>query len=159
MEIHLRLGSRLMSLRHVAQFERSARLGEDLWAALADMVTHRGIRQTRRAVFIDQPGMDAPSGMPLLLWSIQIRAQHRIDRRLERLQPRRNPLRGLTRRRDSRGQRLAHRAPVNRMLVGQRPDRQTVNPMISTDHREQLHPRPHPPDPHLRDHRSGPSGR
>jgi hypothetical protein len=38
--------------------------------------------------------------MALLFGRIDIAAQHLIDRRLKRLQPRRNPLRGLARRRD-----------------------------------------------------------
>ncbi len=64
---------------------------------------------------------------------------------LERLQPRRDPLRCFARRRNRRLQRLAHRAPMHAMLVGQRPNRQPVNPVIAANLREQLHPRPHPP--------------
>ena len=46
---------------------------------------------------------------------------------------------------------------MHTMLVGQRPNRQPINPMIAANHRELLHPEPHPP-PHLRDQQSGLSG-
>ena len=36
-------------------------------------------------------------------------------------------------------QRLTHRAPVHTMPVGQRPNRQPLNPMIAADRRELLH--------------------
>jgi hypothetical protein len=47
---------------------------------------------------------------------------------------------------------------VHPMLIGQRTDRQPLNPMIPPDHRELLHLRPHPPDPTFVTTRSGPSG-
>ena len=159
MKIHLRLGRRRMDPRHEPQAQRPARLGQDLRAALADMIPHRRIRQAHRAVLVDQPGPDAPRGMVLLLGRVQIRLQRGVDRRLERLQPRRHPLRGLPRRRDLRLQRLAHRAPVHTVFVGQRPNRQPVDSMITANRRKLLHPRPHPPAPHLRDQRSRQSGR
>src|SRR6478736_650887 len=55
MKVHLRLGRRRMGLRHVSQLKGPARLGEDLRAALAAMVTHRRIRHAHRVVLIDQP--------------------------------------------------------------------------------------------------------
>ena len=61
------------------------------------------------------------------------------------LQPRRNPLGHLALRRNRRLQRLAHRATVNVMLIGQRPNRHPVHPMIATNRRELLHLRLHPP--------------
>ena len=73
MKIHLRLGRRRMDLRHEPQVQRPARLGQDLRAALADMIPHRRIRQAHRAVLVDQPGPDAPRGMALLLGRVQIR--------------------------------------------------------------------------------------
>jgi hypothetical protein len=159
MEIDLRLGRRLMGLWHISQLQRSARLGEDLWAAIANMVAHSRIRQADRVVLIEQPGPDAPRGMALLLGRIQVTAQHGVDCRLERLQPRCDAPRGLPRWRDRRFQRLAHRAPMHPMSVGQRPNRQPVDPMITTNRRILLHPRPHPQSPHLHDQRSGLSGR
>src|SRR6478609_3797048 len=144
MKVHLRLGRRRMGLRHVSQLKGPARLGEDLRAALADMVTHRRIRQAHRVVLIDQPGQDPPRRMALLLGRIQVTAQHGVDRGLERLQPRRDPLRGLARRRNRRFQRLTHGAPVHTVLVGQPPNRQPVDPMIAANRRKLLHPRPHP---------------
>src|SRR6476660_2680268 len=144
MKVHLRLGRRRMGLRHVSQLKGPARLGEDLRAALADMVTHRRIRQAHRVVLIDQPGQDPPRRMALLLGRIQVTAQHGVDRGLERLQPRRDPLRGLARRRNRRFQRLTHGAPVHTVLVGQPPNRQPVDPMTAANRRKLLHPRPHP---------------
>jgi len=55
MKVDLGLGRRRMGLRHVSQLQRLARLGEDLRAALADMIAHRRIRQSLRAMLIDQP--------------------------------------------------------------------------------------------------------
>jgi hypothetical protein len=71
-----------MGLRHVSQLQRPARLGEDLRAALADMVTHRRVRQAHRVVLIDQPGEDPPRRMALLLGRIQVIAHHCVDRGL-----------------------------------------------------------------------------
>ena len=59
------------------------------------MIAHRRIRQPRRTVLVDEPGQDAPRGIALLFGSIQIAAQHGVDRGLERLQPWRYPLRDL----------------------------------------------------------------
>jgi len=128
-----------MGLRHEPHLQRFARLGEDLRAALAYIVTHRRVRQLARAVFIDQPGQHPSRRVPLLLRGIQIRPQHRIDRTLVWLQPRRDPQRGLPRRRHRRLQGLAHRAPMHTMPAGQRPNRQLLNPMIAADRRKQLH--------------------
>ena len=129
-----------MCLRHISQLQRPARLGEDLRAALADMITHRRIRQSLRAMLIDQPRQNPSRCMALLFGRIQITAQHGVDRRLERLQPWRYPLRSLPRRRDRRLQRLTHRAPMHTVLVGQRPNRQPVDPVIASNRRELLHP-------------------
>ena len=64
-----------------APFGRAlARLGQDLRAALADMIAHRGIRQVGRAVLIDQPCQNPSRRMPLLSRGIHIRSQHRVDR-------------------------------------------------------------------------------
>ena len=109
------------------------------------MITHRGIRQARRAVLIDQPGQNPSRCVSLLLRGVQIRTQHVVNRGLERLQPRRHPQRRLPRRRHRRLQRLAHRTAMHTMLVCQRPDRQPLDPMIPADRRELLHLRPHPP--------------
>ena len=122
-EVDLGLSAGFMGLGHIPQLQRPARLSEDLRAALADMITHRRIRQPLCAMLIDQAGQDPPRSMTLLLRRIQITAQHGIDRRLERLQPRRYPRSGLAGRRHRRGQRLTHRAPMHPVLVGQPPNR------------------------------------
>jgi hypothetical protein len=140
MKVDLRLGRRRMCLRHISQLQRPAQLSEDLRAALADMITHRRIRQSHRAMFIDQPRQKAPGCMALLFGRIQITAQHAVDRRLERLQPWRDPLRGLPRLRDRRLQRLTHGAPVHTVFVGQRPNRQPVDPVVAANRRKLLHP-------------------
>lgn len=140
MEIDLGLRSRPIRLGHKPRVQRSARLGSDLRATPTDVIAHRRVRQARRIMLVDQPRQNPSRGVALLLRGIQIRTQHLVNRRLERRQPRRHPVRSLTRRRHRRFQRLAHRPPMDPMLLGQRPDRQTLDPMIPPDRRELLHP-------------------
>ena len=142
-EVDFALSGRLVGLRDVPQLQRPARFSQNLRAPLADMITHRRIRQPLCAMLIDQAGQDPPRSMTLLLRRIQITAQHGIDRRLERLQPRRYPRSGLAGRRHRRGQRLTHRAPMHPVLVGQPPNREPLDPVITPDRLELLHPR-HP---------------
>jgi hypothetical protein len=153
-KVDLGLGGRRMGLRHVSQLQRPARIGQDLRATLADIITHRRIRQPHRVMLIHQPRQNPSRRVPLLARRIQVTAQHGIDRRLERRQPRRHPHSNLPRRRHGRLQRLAHRAPMHTVLIGQRPNRQSIDPVITPNRRELLHPRPHPP-PHLRNQKSG----
>jgi hypothetical protein len=94
----------------------------------ADMIAQRRIRQTHRAMLVDQPSQNPSRSVPLLLGRIQVTAQHLVDRRLERLQPRRAPVLGLARLRNRLLQRLAHCAPMHMMLTRQRPDRQPIHP-------------------------------
>ena len=68
-EVDLCLGAGLIGLRHEPRLQRAARLGQHLRAALADVITHRRIRQPRRPVLIDQSGQQPPRGMTLLLLS------------------------------------------------------------------------------------------
>jgi hypothetical protein len=146
-EVHLGLGRRQMRLRHAALLQRPARLGGNLRAALGDVVPHPRVRQILRAVLVHQPGQNPPSRMTLLLRRVQITAQHLVDRRLERLQPRRGPHRYLAWQRDRTRQRLPHRAPVHPVLGRKLPNRQPVDPRIASDRGEQLHPRSHPSTP------------
>src|SRR5215211_28235 len=85
--------------------------------------------------------------MTLLLRRVQITARHLVDRRLERLQPRRGPHRYLAWRRDRTRHRLPHRAPVHPVLGRKLPNRQPLDPRIASDRGEQLHPRSHPSTP------------
>ncbi len=115
-EVDFALSGRLVGLRDIPQLQRPARFSQNLRAPLAQMITHRRVRQRLRAMLIDQPGQDPPRGVALLLRGVQIAAQHLISRRLERLQPRRCPRRRLARRRHRRLERLAHRAPMHPVL-------------------------------------------
>lgn len=139
-EVDLGLRAGLIGLRHIPQLQGPARISQDLRAAFADMITHRRIRQPLCAMLIDQPGQHSPRSVALLLRCIQIAEQHGVDRRLERLQPRRHPRGGLTLRRHRRGQRLAHRAPMHPVLVSQPPNREPLDPMITPNRLELLHP-------------------
>jgi len=141
-EVHLSLGRRRMGLRHAPGLQRPARLRGDLRPPSRDIIPHRRIRQIGRAVLIDQPGRHPARGMPLLPRRLQVTAQHLIDRRLERLQPRRAAHRRLARRRHRARQRLPHRPPVHMMPVRQLPDRAALHPPVTPDRSEQLHPRP-----------------
>jgi len=153
MEVHLGFGRRQMGLRHKALLQRPARLGGDLRAALTDVIAHRRVRQLARAVLVTQPRKDAPGRVALLLRRVQITAQHRVDRRLERLQPRRGARRCLALRRNRARQRLPHRAPVHVIPVRQLAYRALLDPRIPSDRSEQPHPRPQPLDP-FRDHQT-----
>ena len=131
-----------MGLWHERLLGRSAGRGPDLRATLRDVVTHRRIRQVAHVVFIDQPGQHPPGGVALLARCGQVDGEHRVDQRLGRVQLRRRTHRGLPFRRDRVLQCLPHRAPMHPVAVGQRPDRETIAPMITTYRLEQLHPRP-----------------
>ena len=158
-EVDLGLRARFMGLRHERLRRRPAGLGPDLRPPLRHVVAHRRVRHLR-VVLIDQPGQHPTGGVPLLPRRVQILGQHRVDRRLERLQLRRHPHRRLPRRRDRAAQRLPHRAPVHVMLVRQLADRQPLDPGVMPDRSEQLHPGLHPFGPFqlgdfLRNHRAG----
>jgi len=147
MEVHLGFGRRQMGLRHKALLQRPTGLGGDLRAALTDVIAHRRVRQLARVVLVDQPRKNAPGGVALLLRRVQITAQHRVDRGLEWLQPRRRPGRRLALRRDRARQRLPHRPPVHVIPVRQLADRALLDPRIPSDRSEQPHPRSHPSTP------------
>ena len=56
-----------MGLGHEPHLQRPARLGSDLGATLADMITHRRIRQARCVVLVDQARQNPSRRVPLLL--------------------------------------------------------------------------------------------
>jgi hypothetical protein len=134
-------------LRHEPLGHVPVRRRPDLRSTFRDIVPHRRIRQPVRGLLINQPGQHPPGRMPLLAWRRQICDQHCVDRRLEPIQHRRRPVRRLPFRRDRRLQCLTHRAPVHMMPLRQRPNRQTLDPLIASDRGEQLHPGLHPAAP------------
>jgi hypothetical protein len=124
-------------LGHEPFAELAPGLDPDLGSPPADVVTHRRIRQTICVVLVDQTGQHAPSRVALLARRHQVLAQHVVDRRLERLQPWRDPDRCLARWGDGAVQCLPDRPPMHPMLVGQFPDRQPLDPRVMSDRREQ----------------------
>jgi hypothetical protein len=146
-EVDLGFGAGQVRLRYERLTQLSPGLGEDLRAPFGDVVTHRRIGQPDHVMLVDQPSQHPPSRVTLLLRRVQIRPQHVVDRGLERRQPLRGPRRCLARRRDRARQCLPHRSPMHVMLRSQLADRQTVDPRVASDRREQLHTRPHPSAP------------
>jgi hypothetical protein len=93
-----------------------------------------------RAMLLDQPLPDPPSGMTLLARHLQTHAQPLLDHRPIPPQPRRRPTtRRPLRRRHRRLQSLAHRPTMNPMTPRQRPDRQLLPRKIAPDRLELLH--------------------
>ncbi|WP_369741582.1 nitroreductase family protein [Mycobacterium servetii] len=75
---------------------------------------------------------------------LSVAQQPRVDHLDIRVDRRPRPARvGLTRRREGRSQRLAHRTPMHLMPLGQLADRQLLDPPVTPDLFEQFHPRPH----------------
>ena len=121
-EIHLRLGARLLGLRHVPRHAARPRpvLRLDLGPPRPRVPAHIRIRH-RHLVLIGQPLPDPPRGMPLLTRRVQVLPQHRVDQPRHRSQHRGLPHRRLPRRRHRRRQRLPHHPPVHPMPARQRP--------------------------------------
>ena len=132
------------------QERRPVGLQSDLRPTTGYVVAHRRVLQIGLAVLVDQPGQHPPRGVTLLARRGQILAQHRVDQRLERVQPRRPPRRGLALRRGRRAQRLAHHAPMPPIPAGELADPQSLAPLVTPDRLEQLHPRRPHPDPSRR---------
>jgi len=122
-EVHLRLGTGLLGLRHEPRHAARPRpvLRLDLGPPRPRVLAHIRIRH-RHPVLISQPLPDPPRGMPLLPRRVQVLPQHRVDQRRHRVQHRGDPLRRLARRRHRRGQRLPHHPPVHPVLTRKRPD-------------------------------------
>jgi hypothetical protein len=64
--------------------QAAAGLRPDLSPALRHIGAHHGAGLIRHLVLIGQPAEDPRDGVPLLARRVQVRPQHRIDRRLER---------------------------------------------------------------------------
>jgi len=131
-----------MGLRHERLTNRLAGRGPNLRATFRDVVAHRRVRQVAHLVLIGQPRQHPPRGVALLARRGQVDGQHRVDQRLGRVQLRGRPHRDLPNRRDRVSKCLPDRAPMHAMPVRQRPNRQTITPMITTYRLEQLHSRP-----------------
>ena len=129
-------------------------LDADLRASDADIVPHSRIRQLGRAVLVRQSG-EYPSGrVSLLPRRRRVLEQHRVDRRLEHLQPRRGPDPRPSRWRVSPQQRSPNRRTTDTIPTRELPNRQALHPRVASDQREQLHPRPHlKPPPSATEHR------
>jgi hypothetical protein len=94
------------------------------------MLAHSHLRDIN-TMLIHQPPPDPLRGMPLLPRLKLIGDQPLIDQRPKLAQLRRRPtLRPLARRRDRRGQRLAHRPTTDPIARRQRPLRQILTIVI-----------------------------
>jgi hypothetical protein len=141
-EVDLSLRARLVGLRDARLLQRLPSRREDLRPAFRHVVPNGRVRQLSQVVFVDQPGQDPAGGVTLLARSRQVIGQHRVDQGLRRVQLRSRPDRHLA----LRWHRVAHRLPdrpaVHPVLVGQRPDRQLLQPLITPDRLVQIHLRP-----------------
>ena len=77
-----------MRLRDEPALNSATGLRGDLGSAPGHVVAHRGIGHLE-LMLIDQPGQHPPRGVTLLAGRIQVLAQHRVNQRLGRIQPRR----------------------------------------------------------------------
>ena len=135
-EIALRLLARTVRLRDRHREQRVVQLE----VHLGHISPHRRLRHLG-AVLGHQTLMNPPGRVPLLARHLPVRHQPRPDDHHPRPQRRRHPLGRLTLRRDRRRQRLAHRAPMHTMLLGQSPDAQTLITTVLADTFIKLHPR------------------
>ena len=119
----------------------------DLGPAKAAVVTNSRIRQFSRSVLLNKTIQYPGRGVALLPWCRQILPQHRVDRGLEPVKPRRRPHPRLLRRRFRRSQRLPHRRSPNVMTARKLSDRELLHPRITPNRREHIHPRSHPKPP------------
>ncbi len=103
-----------------------------------DIVPHRGVRQLDHVVLVDQPLPHPLGGMALLPGRVQVPSQPLVDGRLDLVQLGRPPHRRLPWRRHRAVQRLADRAPMHPIALGQRPHRQALL-VVAADLLEDLH--------------------
>jgi hypothetical protein len=139
-EIHLGFTARLVGLRDKTLVQGAAGRSGDLRSAPGDVVPHRRIRNVSDVVFVDEPVENPPSSVSLLLRRIQVGPQPPVDRRLERLQLPGHPHWRLPRWRQRAGQGLPDRSAVHMMPLCELTDREILDPGITPDHSEQLHP-------------------
>ena len=137
-EVNLSLSARLVRLRDEHLRRTPALLDPDLRTAPPDVIAHGGIGDPFHLVLGHQPVEDPLYRVPLLARRIQVRPQHLIDSRLERIQAGLARRQLLARRRPRRRQRLPHQPPVHLVLPRQSAHRQALRPGIPADRREQL---------------------
>jgi hypothetical protein len=145
-EIHLGLGGWFVRLRHETLLDRAPDRGGDLGPAPGDVIAHARVRHLQ-AVLVDQPLSHPPRRVALLARRVQVLHQHRVDKRLGRVQPRRDERARLPRRGERRGQSLTNGAAVHPVPGRELADPQPVAAGVAADRLIQLHPRPHHPGP------------
>ena len=126
-EVDLAFRTRRVVLRHEPLRRVPPGLGPHLRPPPGDVVAHRRVRPPVSAVLIDQPSQHPTRGVTLLPRRLQVRAEHRLDRRLEILQHPRRTDQDLPLGRLRRLHRLAHRSPVHPVLLRQLTDRQLLH--------------------------------
>src|SRR5436305_5857864 len=142
-EVDLRLDPRQVSLGH----HHLDPIQPQLHAPARHITRHRHLRQ-HRTMLGDQPLPNPPRGMPLLTPHLTICQQPPVDHLRPGIHRRPVPPDiGLARRRQRTSQRLTHRSPVYPMARRQLPNRQLLDPTITPNPLEQLHPRSHPSRP------------
>jgi len=145
-EVDLGLLTRAVHLRHRHTADPTTQLA----AQPGDVLAHRRLAKLG-AVLGHQPLPDPMGGMPLLCRQPLVGGHPRLDQRPPPIQHRAASLGHLPLGRHRARQRLAHRAPVHPMLLGQRPDAHALQPGVTADTLEQLHPRSHPLSPRSAD--------
>jgi hypothetical protein len=148
-EVDLGLRTGLVGLRHC----HLAVIEAELDLAAGDVTGHFHLGQAR-AVLGDQLLPDPPGRMPLLTRHLAVGDQPAVDD-LRVLIDRWPPSRRIrpARRRGRIRQRLPHGAPMQAMPLGQLADRELLDPLVSSDLLEQLHPGPRHLRPPRRQHR------
>jgi hypothetical protein len=107
------LSAWLVRLRDEHLRRPPALLDPDRGTAPPDVISHGGIRDPLHLVLSHQPVEDPLHRVHLLARRIQVRPQHLIDGRLERIQAGLARRQLLTRLRPRRRQRLPHQPPVH----------------------------------------------
>ena len=125
--VDLGLGGGVVDQGHEGFIDQDAELGPALSHVAADLALG-----DRGAALVDQPPIDAVGGVALLAWRLAVSDQPGVDRLVVGSQCRRRaPGRLLSRRRQRRGQSLAHRPAVDAVALGQDPDRGSISVVIS----------------------------
>ena len=134
--VDLGLHSRLVHLRHEGRVDRIPQLAPPA----AHVLAHRDLGQLG-VMLVDEPLPDPARRVALLARRRAVGDEPLVDQRPIRPELRRCPALGrLARRRQRRGERLAHGATVHPVTQRQRADRQALAVALSTDLLEELHP-------------------
>jgi hypothetical protein len=141
-EIDFRFGSGSVFLRD-EYFDSASGFDVDLRSPDPHVVAHRRIRKVLRSMFIGKSGEDSAGRVPLFSWCVDISGEHGVDRSFERIELRGAAHRDLPRRRLRLRQRHPHRCPADLVAAGQLPDRALLDPGVTSNAGEQLHPSLH----------------